>query len=176
MSLHSISESIQSIGFLTDFRESALLYPIVLSTHLVCIALFGGMILMTDLRLLGVGMGSASITDVVEGTRIPKRIGLVVIVTCGLLLGGSEALKYYPNPYFWAKMTLLMLAIVHYFVFRGSVYNNTRELDKSPVVPARAKACAVLSLIIWTCIPICGRLIAYYEPDKNKPAQTAEQR
>jgi hypothetical protein len=28
-------------------------YPIVLSTHLACIAIFGGLILITNLRLLG---------------------------------------------------------------------------------------------------------------------------
>ena len=31
----------------------AVVYPIVLSTHLACIAIFGGLILITNLRLLG---------------------------------------------------------------------------------------------------------------------------
>lgn len=172
MSIYSLFESIQSVGFLTDVRESALVYPIILSTHLVGIALFGGMVLMTDLRLLGLGMRSSTITEVVEGLRVPKRVGLLLIITCGLLLGGSEALKYYPNPFFWTKMTLLVLAAVHYLVFRSSVYNNTEELDKSPVIPTRVKTAAVLSIIIWMGIPICGRLIAYYEPPKDKAAQT----
>jgi hypothetical protein len=174
LSLYSFCESLQSIGFLTDIRESALVYPIILATHLVGIALFGGMVLMTDLRLLGVGMRHATVAEVVNGLRIPKRIGLLLILTCGLLLFGSEALKYYPNPYFWVKMSLLIAATLHYFVFRGSIYNNPEELDKSPVVPSRVKAAAVLSIIIWMSIPICGRLIAYYEPDKGKAGQTAE--
>jgi hypothetical protein len=174
VSLYSFCEWLQSIGFLTDIRESALVYPVILSTHLIGIALFGGMILMTDLRLLGLGMRDKTITEVVEGLRIPKRIGLLLIVTCGLLLFGSEALKYYPNPYFWTKMTLLVLAAVHYLVFRGSIYNNTEELDKSPVIPSRVKAAAVLSMVLWVSIPVCGRLIAYYEPDKSKAGQTAE--
>ena len=173
MSLYSFCEWLQSIGFLTDIRESALVYPVILSLHLTAIALFGGMILMTDLRLLGLGMRDKTITEVVNGTRIPKRCGLVLIVTCGLLLFGSEALKYYPNPYFWTKMTLLALAIVHYFVFRSSVYNNTVALDKAPVIPAKVKAAAVLSIVIWVSIPVCGRLIAYYEPDKGKAAPVA---
>lgn len=176
MSLYSICDSLQSIGFLTDVRESALVYPVILATHLVAIALFGGMILMTDLRLLGVGMRDVTITEVVQGTRIPKRIGLLIIITCGLLLGGSEALKYYQNPYFWTKMTFLVLATTHYFVFRSSVYNNTEALDKSPVIPTRVKAAAVLSMVIWTTIPVCGRLIAYYEPNKGNPAQVSAQR
>ncbi len=41
----TIAHSIQNIDFLTAFSESVLAYPIVLSTHLTCIALFGGMIL-----------------------------------------------------------------------------------------------------------------------------------
>jgi biopolymer transport protein ExbB/TolQ len=40
----SIAHSIQSIGFLTDFSESVLAYPIVLSTHLTCIALFAAIL------------------------------------------------------------------------------------------------------------------------------------
>jgi hypothetical protein len=170
----SFFESLQSIGFLTDIRESALVYPIILSTHLICIGLFGGMILMTDLRLLGVGMRHATIAEVVNGLRIPKRVGLVVIVICGLLLFSSEAVKYEPNPIFWAKMIFLALAIIHYFVFRSTIYNHPEELDKAPVIPGRVKTAAVLSMVIWTCIPVCGRLIAYYEPNKGKPAQTAQ--
>jgi len=172
--LLSFVQWLQFTGFFTALRGSAYAYPIVLSLHMIGIALFGGMVLMTDLRLLGLGMRHATITEVVNGLRIPKRIGLLLILACGLLLFGSEALKYYPNPYFWTKMTLLIAATVHYFVFRGSIYNNTEELDKSPVVPGRVKAAAVLSMVIWMSIPVCGRLIAYYEPDKSKAGQTAE--
>ena len=46
-----IAHSIQSIQFLSDFSESVLAYPIVLSTHLTCIALFGGMILADEAQL-----------------------------------------------------------------------------------------------------------------------------
>jgi hypothetical protein len=55
----NIAHSIQSIGFLSDFADSIWPYPIVLSTHLTCIALFGGMILMTNLRLLGLTLAPA---------------------------------------------------------------------------------------------------------------------
>ena len=41
----SIAHSLESVQFLSDFSESVLAYPIVLSIHLTCIALFGGMIL-----------------------------------------------------------------------------------------------------------------------------------
>ena len=53
MSVQSLMHSIQMIGFLTDIRESAIVYPVIMTTHLACIAVFGGLIVMTDLRLLG---------------------------------------------------------------------------------------------------------------------------
>ena len=81
MSLYSICDSIQSSGLLTGVRETPWVYPIVMSIHLVCIAVFGGMILMTDLRLLGVGLKDKTVAEVVGGLRPFKRIGFVVIVS-----------------------------------------------------------------------------------------------
>jgi hypothetical protein len=170
----TISHSIQSIDFLTAIRESALVYPFLLGTHLACIAVFGGMILMTDLRLLGLTFKSLTITDVVTTLRPWKRLGGVIMITMGLLLGTSEAEKYAPNPYFWTKMTLLALIGVHALIFRPIVYNKTEELDRSPVIPTRAKAAGALSLVLWTGMFTMGRLIAYYEP--RQPAAQASVR
>jgi len=160
----TISESIQSIDFLTAIRESALVYPIILGTHLTCIAVFGGMILMTDLRLLGFCLKNLTITEVVTSLRPWKRVGGVVMITCGLLLGSSEAVKYAPNPYFWTKMVVLTCIGIHALVFRPLVYNNTEALDSSPVIPTSAKAAAWLSMFLWLSMACLGRLIAYYEP------------
>jgi hypothetical protein len=173
LSLYTICDSLENTAFLTAVRETPWVYPIVLSTHLICIAVFGGMILMTDLRLLGVGLKGKTVAEVVGGLRSFKRVGFVVMVTCGLLLGGSEATQYYQNPYFWTKMSLLVLVGVHAMVFKPTVYDHPEELDKSPVLPARAKAAAVLSLMLWVSLPICGRLIAYYEPETSEAPRTA---
>jgi hypothetical protein len=167
----TISESIQNIDFLTALRESAIMYPIILGTHLACIGFFGGMILMTDLRLLGLSLKSWTITEVVQSLRPWKRLGGVIMITCGLLLANSEAVKYAPNPYFWTKMAVLTLIGIHALIFRPIVYNKTEELDRSPVIPSKAKLAAYLSLILWLSMVCLGRLIAYYEP--KQPAQQA---
>ena len=146
-----------------EFAGSAYFYPIVLATHLTCIGIFGGMILITNLRLLGWVLRSQSVTDMVGRLRPWKWGGLLLMVTCGALLAGSEAGKYYGNPYFWTKMTLLIAAIVHAIVFRGSVYKNTEALDRAPTLPAAAKVAGFTSILIWAGIACMGRLIAYYE-------------
>src|SRR5579862_3620822 len=168
----TISESIQNIEFLTAIRESALVYPLLLTTHLACIAFFGGMILMTDLRLLGLSLKNLTITEVVGGLRPWKRLGGVMMITAGLLLGSSEAVKYAPNPYFWTKMTILGLIGIHALIFRPIVYNKTEELDRSPTIPTKAKVAASLSLVLWLGMVCMGRLIAYYEPRQATPQAT----
>jgi hypothetical protein len=173
MTIAEISHSIQSIGFLTYIRESGYTYPMILSTHLATIAVFGGMILMTDLRILGFAMKEVPVSEVYGQLRRWKQIGFVIMVTMGLLLATSEMDKYYGNPYFQMKICLLLLVAVHAIVFRKSVYGNTEALDRAPEMPRIAKVAAISSLVLWIGIASCGRWIAYYEPkdkDKAKPA------
>lgn len=159
----SIAQSLENIGFLADFSESVLAYPIVLSIHLTDIALFGGMILATNLRLLGLTFNSVSITQMVTTLRPWKRLGGTIQIATGLLLATCEATKYSPNPFFWTKMVILCLIGVHGLAFRPSVYNHTQELDRLPVIPTNVKVAAILSLVLWTAMFTMGRLIAYWE-------------
>ncbi len=161
----AIAHDIQSIGFLTAFSESVLVYPIVLSIHLTCIALFGGAILMTNLRLLGLTFKSVTITDMVRSLRPWKRAGGTVMICAGVLLATSEAEKYSPNPFFWTKMIILGLIGIHGIIFRPIVYNNTEELDKSAVIPTKVKIAAITSILLWTGMFTMGRLIAYWDTD-----------
>jgi len=169
MPIASIFEAIQDTGFFTALRESAWVYPIILSTHLSSIAVFGGLILLTDLRLLGVTLRGATVSDVVGQLRPWKWLGFCIMVTCGILLGSAKAVSYYDNPYFQIKMTLLALVGVHALVFRRSVYRNTAELDRLPTLPGKAKLAAVLSIVLWVGLPSAGRWIAYFE----RPVPTA---
>ncbi|MEO8050263.1 MAG: DUF6644 family protein [Acidobacteriota bacterium] len=164
MSLLSLFQWLQSTEIATALRESALVYPIVMSFHLTGMALFGGLIFLTDLRILGIAMRDTSVTDVVSQFRPWKRAGLALVAGCGIMLAWSKAEFYYHNPYFWAKMTLLTLVGVHAFAFRKSVYNNTAALDRAPVMPGSAKLAAGLSLALWIGLVSMGRLIGYYEP------------
>jgi hypothetical protein len=141
-------------------RWSTLAYPIVLSLHLVCISLFGAMLLMTDLRLLGWALRSRSIASVVNQMRVPKRIGLLLVVTCGFLVFSSKAEEYYYNPFFRIKVALLVLVVVHSLIFRG-VYSAPASLDGLGHPPMRAKLAGGFSLLLWLCIAIAGRSIGY---------------
>jgi len=168
MSLLDFALWIQDTGWATTIRMSAYLYPAVLSTHLAGIALFGGTILVTDLRLLGVVLRNQPAADVVNQLRVPKRVGFLMVATFGLLLASSKAEEYYYNPFFRAKLALLLLVAVHALIFRGGVYNNTAALDQARRMPGKAKLAAVLSLLLWISIACVGRGIGYIEPPLEK--------
>jgi hypothetical protein len=136
-------------------------YAIVLTLHVVCISFCAAMILATDMRLLGWGMRSQSISDVLNQLRVPKRIGFIFVATCGILLLGSKAEEYYYNPFVRIKFTLLALVAVHALVFRASVYNKAADLDKLEILPGQAKLAAGLSLLLWLCIACAGRAVGY---------------
>ncbi len=166
--LLSFAQWIQLTGFFTALRGSAYVYPIILSLHMIGIAFFGGMILMTDLRLLGLVMRKRSISDVVNQFRVPKRWGLLLTATCGILMAGSKAEEYYYNAFFRTKLILFALVLVQELVFYRSVYANPGDLDRTPSIPGTAKLSAALSLLLWISIACCGRGIGYIEPPLDK--------
>lgn len=168
MSILSLAQWVQSTAFFTALRGSAYVYPIVLSTHMIAIAIFGGMIVLVDVRLLGWAMRRYTVSEMVNQLRPLKRAGFLLLITCGLLMAGCKAEEYYYNAFFRIKMTLLLLVGVHALIFRRSVYRNTAALDRAPQIPAQAKLAASLSLILWTSLVIAGRGIGYIEPPLDK--------
>src|SRR5690349_20227947 len=112
----------QFTAIATAVREQYLPYPVILSLHLSFIALGAGMILVTDLRLLGVAMRNRPVADVIDQLRWPKRVVFLLIITCGLLLASSKAEEYYYNAFFWTKMSLLALIAVHGLYFRRDIF------------------------------------------------------
>ncbi len=166
--LLSFAQWIQFTTLFTALRGSANVYPIVLSLHMIGIAFFGGMILMTDLRLLGLAWSNRSIADVVNQLRVPKRWGLLLTATCGILMAGSKAEEYYYNAFFRTKLILFAVVIVTELVFYRSVYANPEVLDRTPTAPVNAKLAAAISMLLWTAIACCGRGIGYIEPPLDK--------
>ncbi|MEO8097512.1 MAG: DUF6644 family protein [Acidobacteriota bacterium] len=164
----SLAQWAQATPFFTALRESWYVYPIILSLHLIAIALFGGLILTTDLRLLGLVMKKRPVADVVGQLRGLKHAGFMLVAICGILMLGTKAEEYYYNAFFHAKLALFALVAIHALVFRGSVYSRAAEFDAAGRIPGIAKLAAALSLLLWIGIVIAGRGIGYIEPPLDK--------
>jgi hypothetical protein len=159
MNIVSALKWVESTNLSTAIREGALLYPIIGGFHLLAIALFGGMLVMTDLRLLGWAMRRRTVSDILEQFRAWKRAGFALVALSGLLLAWAEPLKLYRSLSFWVKMALLVSVGVHALVFRKGVYEDAKALDAG--LTPRAKLAAALSLILWAGLLVTGRLIAF---------------
>jgi hypothetical protein len=159
MNIVSTLEWVESTDLSTAIREGALLYPIIGGFHLLAIALFGGMLVMTDLRLLGWAMPRRTVSGVLEQFRVWKRAGFALVVLSGLLLAWAEPLKLYRSVSFWVKMGLLVSVAAHALVFRKGVYENAKALDAG--LTPLAKLAAALSLMLWAGLIVTGRLIAF---------------
>jgi len=155
----SILDWVQSTSLSIAIREGGLPYPIIGGLHLLSIALFGGMLLATDLRLLGWALNSRKVSDVWYLARPWKRVGFIVIVVTGLLLTWAEPIRLYQSPSFWIKMVLLALVGVHALVFRRSVYGQPEKLDAG--ITSQARIAAAISLVLWAGIVLAGRMIAF---------------
>ncbi len=142
-------------------REAVYGYPIALSCHLVFISFSAAMIVITDLRLLGVAFRGYAVSEIVDQLRIPKRIGFLLAAGCGFLIFGIKSEEYYYNAFFRVKLLLFLLVGVHALVFRRSVYKRAQELDGASPLPARAKLAAGISLVLWISIACAGRGIGY---------------
>jgi hypothetical protein len=164
MDLQALMQSLQDMGFATMIRESALAYPVILSTHLAAMGLFGGMIALTDLRILGVAMTQRPLADVHNQLRPYKHLGLTIAVLAGATLAWSKAAIYWPNPFFRMKLACLGLVALHALIFRGSVYKRLGDMDKFGKSTGTAKLAAIISLFLWINLVAAGRWIGYWEP------------
>jgi hypothetical protein len=158
---------LQATAVFTALRESWYVYPAILALHLAALGLFGGLIFITNLRLLGL-FRQRPIAGYVDTLRPLKHAGLTLMVLCGLVMFGTKAEEYYYNAFFRAKLVLLLLIALHAAIFNRSVYARAAEFDAAGKTPPAAKVAAALSLLLWLGVLIAGRGIGYINPDLDK--------
>ena len=132
-------------------------YAMGQSLHLMSLALLGGTVLLTDLRLLNVLLKDVPSEVVVENAHKWFRVALIVIISTGIFMAAAVATRMYYNPFYWAKMSALLAGIIFVFAIK-------RPLLKRPhasIKPIVLKSVAVASLIIWFSVAATGRWIGF---------------
>lgn len=132
-------------------------YAIGQSIHLMSLALLGGTVLLTDLRLLNVMLRDVPSEEVAENAHKWFKVALIVIMATGIFMAAAVATRMYYNSFYWAKMTALATGIVFVFAIK-------RPLLKRPhneINPLALKSVAVASLIIWFSVAATGRWIGF---------------
>lgn len=132
------------------------------SVHVLAICLLVGTIAIFDLRLLGLVLKRAHVSELARQILPLTWAGFATMFISGFLLFWAEAAKLYANPAFRLKVLLMLLVGLNPLIFHLTVYRRVDRWDEGPSTPWRARLAAVLSLTLWSGIVIAGRAIAYY--------------
>ena len=135
-------------------RESIWMFPVIEAVHLLGLCMLGGAVLLVDLRMLGLTMRNQTAATLAANMR-PWLLGsIVVLVSTGVLLFLSEAVKCFYNQSFWVKMITLPIALLFTFVVR-------ERFAKSDEATAMVKLVAIASMSLWFTVAAAGRWIGF---------------
>ena len=148
-------------------HESIWVYPIVESLHVLSLAVFLGLTVVMDLRLLGASLRGSPVSEVIKRLMPWIIAGFVVIMGTGALLFYADPVKTYQNLFFRLKLLFLVVAGLNAGLFHLMAARTLPGWDLDPKPPARARLAAALSLALWAAIVICGRMMAYNWFDKD---------
>jgi hypothetical protein len=158
MSILSICQALEATWIGTIVRETYWGYATPQLAHMLGMALFGGAVVMDDLRLFG-RLRRPAFSELSKQLMPLKWLGFIVVVGSGLALFMSDATRLYRNWAFVVKTALLLLVALNAWVFRSVVYRDIEPL------PPSAKVSASLSLLLWFAIIVTSRLIGFVGPE-----------
>ena len=167
MSLRSWFEWMEALPSSIALRESIYGYPILLTTHVVSMCLFAGLIAFWDMRLVGVTLKRVPVSNIPPRYFPWALVGFAISSISGLLLFYSAPMRFYGNFFFWVKNLMLVLAGVNALVFHLTTYHSVATWDSDAVTPFGARLAGVLSLALWAGIILTGRMIAYNDTTMN---------
>lgn len=160
MSALTLFQWLQSRAWTTALRESRYMFPLVETIHVLGLAASVGLILITDLRLIGLFFRNESIADVMAQHKRWMWIGFISMFLTGALLFCSEAAKCYMSSTFRAKIVFLFFAGVNALVFEAAL-GRRLSLWGETETPPGARLAGWISLVCWTAVILFGRWTAY---------------
>jgi hypothetical protein len=152
---------IESAPSSVALRESTYGFIILLTSHVVSLCLFAGLVVMMDLRLMGIGNRHTPVVQIQKRLFTGQMLGLIVSSVTGGLLFYSQPMRYYGKAFFWAKMAFIGLAGLNALAFHLTTYRSVAAWDADAWPPARARMAGALGVLLWAGVVAFGRLTAY---------------
>jgi hypothetical protein len=163
-----VLEALQNTAFSQWLLVSEWAYPILLTLHSLGLAMLVGVLIIIDLRILGL----ARSIPLLPIKRLMSIVWLAFAVNAvsGTMLFAADAVKFAHSPTFQLKLTSIVIGVVLAALMSKSVLDPNAAFEqaeaagpaaitwKSPVV---AKALAALSIVIWIAAIGLGRYMAY---------------
>ena len=159
--IHDFATWIDSHAWSTALHESLWVYPLVESTHVLTLMLFVGMLIMVDLRMLGLAFRNTPVSEMTARLLPWSVAGFVIMVATGILLFYAIPVRTAHSVWFRVKVILLIIAGINAWWFHKRVSQDRERWDNQPKPPLNVRLTAGLSLATWSGVIIAGRMIAY---------------
>src|SRR5215510_10487236 len=159
--LLSFCQWLGDTSFSIGIRESTWIYPVIESVHVLSLCVFVGLLLLWDLRLVGVTLRRVAVSEVWSWLIPWITLGAVLMVISGVLLFVSDPVKFYGNIFFRIKAFGLFLALLNALAFHFGIERQLVDWDTAPETPRAAKLAGAFSIALWAIVVMTGRLVAY---------------
>ena len=142
-------------------RQSRWLFAAGETLHFIGLSMMVGGLLIVDLRLLGFIR------------RVPMRaalaflpfvlVGFFINLATGIEFFAADPMMYWPSPAFKLKMSLILLAGLNALLFTVMEHRHVLVLGDDEETNRFTKVTAGLSLALWLCVILLGRLLPAFE-------------
>jgi len=160
MPLRNVFEYVSNLDNSIALRESQYVWSLFEVAHVISMCLFAGLIVMMDLRLLGVGNMQTPFSQTQKRLFPWQMFGMTLSAITGFVLVFGDPMRFYANIFFWMKMLIMVIASVNALAFHYITYFSVETWD-SKVPPFGAKLAGALGVVLWAFVIVAGRLIPY---------------
>jgi len=120
-----------------------------------------GSVLMIDLRILGWAWVDHTLQQTTNRFGPWLTGSLCLLLVTGILMVIGEPVRELVTLSFWLKMGLVALGAAIALFFQRTLRRHEQQWEDALVHSPSIKALAILTFLIWVCIIVLGRLIAY---------------
>ena len=141
----SFAKWLEHTFWVTTLSNTPWMYSTCEVAHYFSLFVLVGMIVVVDLRILGIATRRRSAVELAALVFPWANIALGVVIVSGFLMFTTDADRYVSNKVFFAKLFVMLLAIISSL----AVFRDASKSDLSAATPFRVKLTAVVSLALW---------------------------
>jgi uncharacterized protein DUF6644 len=134
-------------------QTTSWMIPGLQTVHIICLALLFMCALMVTMRVLGRSWREDTPHQVAARFMPILWSCLAILLITGSLLISAEPGRTLTNKSFYLKVAMIIIAVTLTLLISGAARRGT--------LGGAHKAMAVASMLLWACIIVAGRYIAY---------------